>query len=183
MQTYGIPNVYVAVGAGFIIWLIGQKWGGHKKLGERPSKIGKLFSFVGFVVFTVGVYAGFKGPLRIAGVTLETFPFLRIMEQVSAEALNYARYSLDIDREPAVGWHGMSKTALKYTVRNNGDKEIGRMTVRFPTTDGSSVDLPLSGPFPARKTTTAIVDVPSNVNRACFNRAKANAGEIVNARF
>ena len=183
MQESGIPNVYIAVGAGFAIWLIGQKWGGKKALGARPSKLGKSLSFVGFVVFAVGMYAGFKGPLTIAGVTLETFPFSRMIEQVSAEALTYARDNLDINREPAVGWHGTSKTALQYTVKNNGDKEIRRMALRFSTTDGSSVVLRLPGSFPAKTTTMSVVDVPSNVSRSYFNRAKADSGEIVSARF
>jgi hypothetical protein len=183
MQASDVPNVYIAVGAGFAMWWIGQKCGGRKALGTPPSKLGKLLSFAGFAVFAVAMYAGFKGPLTIAGVTLETFPFSRMIEQVSAEALTYAKNNLDINREPAPGWHGASKTALQYIVKNNGDKEIGRMTVRFSTTDGSSVDLPLCGPFPAGKTTTAIMEVPSKVKPSYFHRAKADPGDIVGARY
>lgn len=183
MQASGVPNVYIAVGAGFAIWWMGQKFGGIKASGARSSKLGKLLSVLGFALFAVGMYAGFKGPLTIAGITLETFPFSEMIEQSSAEALNYAKYNLDISREPATGWHGVSKTALQCTVRNNGDKEIGRVSVRFSTTNRSSVDLPLRGPFPARKTITLIVDVPSSVDRSYFNRAKVNSGEIVSARY
>ena len=183
MQTFGISNVYIVVGLGFTIWMIGQSCGGIKGRKNRPSKLGKFLSLVGFLVFAVGMYAGFKGPLTISGVTLETFPFSKKMEQSSADALTYARNSLDIDREPAVGWHGASKSSLQYTVKNNGDKQIERMTVRFSTTGGSSIDLPLHGPFPAKKTVSSVVNVPSNVNRSYFNRAKAAAGEIVSAQF
>jgi hypothetical protein len=183
MQTLGIPNVYIAVAAGIAIWWTGQNCGASKKVGARPSKIGKVLSWVGFAVFAAGMYAGFKGPLTVAGVTLGKFPFSRMIEQASAEALEYAKSSLDITREPAPGWHGASKTALQCTVRNSGDKDIGRISLRFSTANRSSVDLSLPGPFPAKRTTTMVMDVPSNVDRSYFNRAKVNPGEIVSARY
>ena len=182
MQISNIPNVYLAIGAGIVIWLIGQTFRSNEALGKIPMNLAKFLSYVGLVVFAVGMYAGFKGPLTIAGVTLATFPVTKTMAQSNAEALMYANSFLDISRTPAVGWHGASKTMLQYTVKNNGATEIRSMVVHLSTSDGSSVDLPLDGPFPGKKTTTSLVEIPSQVRRSYFTNAKAAFGEVISAR-
>jgi hypothetical protein len=183
MQLFGIPNVYVAIGAGLIIWWTGQKWAGNKKQGERPSRLGSLLSFAGLVVFAAGMYAGFKGPLTIAGVTLEAFPFSKMMDDASAEALAYAKGNLEINREPAPGWHGSSKTALQYKVKNNGNRTVRLMSVRVGISNGSTVEIPVDGPFPAKTTTSSVVNAPSTLSASYLNHARASSGEIVSARF
>jgi len=184
MEPAGIPNVYLVVIAGIAIWLTGQKVGSYTlKRWERPSQVGKLLSFVGIVVFGVGVYAGFKGPLTIAGIPLETFSFSRMSEKAAAAALTYARENLDLYRMPAPGWRGPSRNTLQYTVKNKGDREILSITVRLTTSGQAYADLPLHGPFPPQKTTLAIAEVPPQVSRSYFTRAHADPSEIASARF
>lgn len=182
MQVADIPNVYIAVGAGLAIWLIGQRLGSSEAIGKLGSKLGRCLSFVGFAVFAVGLFAGVRGPVTIAGITLEEFPFAKVMERADANALTYVNSSLKISRTPATTWGGISKTLLEYTVKNNGGKDIASMVVRLSTTDGSYLDLPLTGPFPGMKTTTSLVEIPPRVKRSYFTTAMAASGEVISAR-
>lgn len=183
MQASDISGVYVTVAAGFAIWFIGQMWGGHKTIKKGPSKVGRYVSLLGGLVFAVGVYAGLKGPLTIGRLNLDRFPFFKILEQRNAEALTYAIASLNIKREPSIGWHGAMKTSLQYTVKNNGGKEIGRLTVRLLTISGAPFLRTVHGPFPPGRATVSVVELPSSVSPAYFCRAPANEGEVVEARF
>jgi hypothetical protein len=129
------------------------------------------------------MYAGFRGPLDIGGITIDPFPFAAMAREESAKSLNYVKTHMQITREPVVQWRGTSKTALQYTVKNNGDRRVTFLTVRLATTNGSFVDLPLHGPFRGGKTTTAATEVPSNVSRAYFTREAVHRNEVIAARF
>lgn len=176
-------NVYVVLGAGIAIWLVGLKCS-TRSAGDFLSALGRLLSFIGLATFALAMYAGFRGPLKIAGVTLKPFPFSSSMiRQSSSEALAYVKSNVDITRRPAHGWHGSSAKALEYVVRNNGNRKVDSMNVRYSTTDGPSVNQHFYGPFPPGKTVTVIVEVPSRVSRTYFIRANADISEIVGARY
>jgi len=90
---------------------------------------------------------------------------------------------VDLTRQPAHGWHSASKDTLQYTVKNNGDRDLSRLLLRFSTTDYSTFDGTLDGPFYAGRTTTAVVEVPLKVSRSYFTSSEVNPSEIVGARF
>jgi hypothetical protein len=115
---------------------------------------------------------------------MEPFPFAGLIQESNNEALSYAYSNLDISKRPAAGWNGASKTALDYTVKNNGNQEISVLTIRLVNNDGSTVDVPLKGPFPARQTATGLVTVPPNVSPACLAATAVDTrAEVVGARF
>jgi hypothetical protein len=184
MILSNIPNVWVVIGAGVALWLISQKLPSNGRVGSNSSAFARLLSLLGLVAMGVGIYAGFRGPVTIGPVTLEKFPFAGLIQQSNIEALSYSHSNLDISRQPAVGWGGNSRTTLLYTVKNNGNRGISRLILRFSTKDNSTVDLPLDGPFPQGRTSTAIVPVPSNVNSSYFSSSAVNSNvEVVGARF
>lgn len=179
----GVPTVYLVVGAGVVIWLIGQTLGGRRLPGDRPPVFSRLLSWLGLIVFALGVLAGFKGPVTIGSFKVETFPFLKQAGKAAEEALIYSRSNLVVTRGAAVGWHGASKNALKYSVYNTGTRQVARLTLRYSTTSGGSLDRSLRGPFPPKKTVSVVVEVPDSVNRVYFSSGTAGSGEIVGARF
>jgi len=180
MQLHNMPNLWIVIGAGVAIWFMGQKLRGNGSIGERLSK---FVSFVGFAVFALGMYAGFRGPLTIGGITIGTFPFSRMMNQASAEAMTYERSNLNVSCTPAVSWGKAAKKTLQFNVKNNGDREVGHIVVRLAATDGSFFDLSMNGPFPAKKTTVLIENIPSQVSRSYFDNSRVTSCEVVSARF
>lgn len=183
MHSIEILKVYVVVVAGVVVWLAGLRF-----VTEDPrdvsSVLGRFLSFVGVVLFALGMYAGFRGPLKIAGITLECFPFSSAgVHKSSQEALSYVKRNLSVTRRPAAGWRGPRANALEYVVRNNGNKTILNMNARYSTTSGPPVVRRLNGPFRPGKTVTVIVRVPSNVGRSYFAHGRNAAGEIIGARF
>jgi hypothetical protein len=177
-----IPNVWIAVGGGAALWMLGQKMYGHGYTG-RTSPFARLLSLLGLAAFCLGMYAGFRGPLTIGSITLGTFPFAHFVQKSDDEAVAYSRNHLYLSRQPAVGWHGASKDTLQYNVKNNGNRDLSRLVVRFTTTDGSIVDKILDGPFRAGRTSTAVVEIPARVSRSYFTSSEVSPGEIVGAQF
>jgi hypothetical protein len=120
-------------------------------------------------------------------VNLEPFPFALTAAGPRAEALRYARKSLDITRRPAVGWHGASQTALEYTVRNKGERNISHLVLRFENRRGhrpSKIQVKLRGPFSPGTTTKRVAEVPTTVLRSYFERTgDIKASHISGAMF
>ena len=182
-----LPYTWIAVGAGIFLWLVGQA--GLKRQyerGLRPSAGGRLLRYLGYGALALGLYAGFRGPVRIGSIAFEPFPFAHFMRESHDKAYAYARGNITISSRSASGWIGTSKTTLECSVKNSGDQSLSCLFLRLPAAAGSSaptVDLTLDGPFPAKQTATAILPIPSRVNRSCFDKPGIQNGHVVGARF
>jgi len=183
MNLADIPHVWIAIAAGIIFWWIGQQLRRDEMLRGQSVKAGVLLSYLGLVLLGIGLYAGFRGPVTLGGVTLEPFTFTQTLTQVSNEATAYAAANLSVSRTPAPTWQGASKDKLEYAVRNNGKRKLSRLMLRLSTTDGASVELPLNGPFPPGKLVKSVIHIPDNVSRAYFVNSGSAAGDIAGARF
>jgi len=182
MQGLDIPNVWIAVLAGVIFWAISQSLRGNEMIIGKSSMAGRLLSYLGIALLATGLYAGFRGPMTVGGITLERFSFTDAPARSSNEALSYAAAQLDIRRAPAATWQGASKSKLEYTVKNRGTRTVRRLLLRLGAADGSTVDVSLHGPFPPQKTVRTVVDVSDKVNRSYFLSGPAG-GDVVGARF
>lgn len=181
-----IPNVWVVIVSGAVIWFIGDTMKRHLNRQGRPSLLGRTLALFGFSAVCLGIYAGFWGPVKVGNTTLELFSFSHFLQQSHNKADSYVRANLVLSSEPATGWHGGSKSSLQYTVKNNGDRNVSCLILRFTTGAGTgkTIDLPLHGPFPARETVKAYISVPPTVDRSYFkNIPWVNASHIVGARF
>jgi hypothetical protein len=182
-----IPNVWIMVVSGAVIWFIGDAIKRHMVREGRSLFFGRTLALFGLSAFCLGVYAGFRGPVNIGSLTLEKFSFSNIIQQSHDEAVSYAHDQLEISSEPAGGWRGNSTKSLQYTVKNKGERIISSLVLRFTTESGSAtqtIDLTLKGPFPAKQTAKGTVDVPPNVNRSYFKAVpRVSSSHIVGARF
>jgi hypothetical protein len=182
-----IPNVWIMVVSGAVIWFIGDTMKRRQSNKGSSSFIGNTLALFGLIAFGLGVYAGFRGPVNIGSLTLEKFSFSNIIQQTNEKATSYAQSQLQLSSEPAGGWRGSSTRSLLYTVQNKGDRTVLSLILRFGTDYGSSghtVDLTLKGPFPAKQTTKAAVDIPPNVSRSYFQAMpRISNSHIVGARF
>ena len=181
-----IPTVYIVIGAGLFVLLIGQKLGGRRLMDNRRPHGGGFLSFLGAAAIVIGLYAGFMGPVTIGSHTLEAFPFTPFGQKAHGEALAYARANVQLSSRSAQGWVGGSTKSLECIVKNNGSHNLSRLILRLATSSDSgpnTVDLILNGPFPKGRETPAILDIPANVSRSYFASPGITLSTVVGARF
>lgn len=185
MIQVDVPKVWLLVGAGVVLSLIGNAIRGRKVQEGGSSPFGRALAVIGLGALCLGLYAGFRGPLKIGSVTLEQFSFAHYFKRANAEATAYALRNLEVGSAPAAGWHGGSTSSLQYTVKNNGDRSVTCLMLRFrPETGTKMIELTVNGPFPARQTAIGCVNVPPAVSKSYFKGiARVEAGHIVGARF
>lgn len=178
-----LPLTGIILGIGAVVWLTGHKMQGRQHKDGHRSPAGRVLGLLGLALIVLGLYAGFKGPVKIGGFVLEPFSFAHFVQQSNTEALVYARDHTELSRQPARGWRGGSRTELEYTVKNTGDRAVTTLILRFKADNNATVDLDLRGPFPPRQTVIAIVSVPPNVNRSYFASSAIESDHLVGARF
>ena len=185
MPKLPIENTWLVVGTGVLLWLFSCSVL-RKHDFTKPSKTSRVFSLLGLLVLSFGLYAGLRGPVKIGSVTLKRFTIVQPSGSRRVIALAYARSALHISRRPASGWSGVSKKALEYVVRNNGDRKIWKLTFRFHNKYGSkapTTDITLNGPFYPRKTSRKIVRVPTDIETYYFDATDmVDPAHIVGAR-
>jgi len=188
MKDFIFQEVWLVFMAGIALWTLANYLYKKQKHKGNPSFICDLLSYLG--IFTIGfsVYAGFWGPVRIGPITINKLSFAPDVQKSNSDAYAYACANLKITSSPASGWRGSSKTALAYTVRNIGSREVVDIKIRFrpeSSTGGQQpIDVLLSGPFPSGGTVTKIVNVPDNASRSYFQmNLPVGPDHIIAARF
>jgi hypothetical protein len=173
-------------GIGVLLFLFGLAAGARRTRNMQPSHIDRFLTRAGIVVLCLGLYAGFRGPLKLGAVTLPRFSFLGRASKTAEQACTYARSNLALSSRPAPGWKGGSRTKLQFTVENRGTRTVSWITLRFRTKMESgrgSVDLKLRGPFRTKQPRKCVLDIPDDVSRAYFEFDNTTIHRIVAARF
>ncbi len=174
------------VGVGVLLCLLGLVAGSRRNRNMQPSHVDRFLTRVGVVIFCVGLYAGFRGPIKLGTITFTRFSFLGRASKTADEACTYARGHLTLNSRPAPGWKGGSRTKLQFTVENRGRRTVSWIMLRFhmkADSTKSSVNMKLRGPFRVNQPRKCVLTMPDDVSRTYFEGRSVTTAQIVGARF
>ena len=139
------------------------------------NRIGRVVTVVGLVVAALALYGGCKGPVTIAGVTLE--PFNKADDN---PAVAYAQKHLSVISGASSRNYRTTCRSITYVIKNKGTKTIAFLDFQFKT-DKDPVDIRVAGPFQPGMRKKVHAKSPPTVKG--FYPSRSPKRSIVNAAF